>query len=141
MAQQAHRPSLLPPLAGGAHVNRNSSLFALKLVIKVIQYVAERSSPHRSKTGTFVVCPGEVVPQLTAISESAYTKSVEIRFSRHAKNKMRLYKLTPEDVKEAINSGEKLTQRDKWESRHGKLRVIWLMVGSYALVVTVIKTK
>jgi flavoprotein len=79
--------------------------------------------------------------QLTAISESAYTKSVEIQFSRHAKNKMRLYKLTPEDVKEAINSGEKLNREDKWESRHGKLRVIWLTVGSYALVVTVIRTR
>jgi hypothetical protein len=34
-----------------------------------------------------------------------------------------------------------MKQGDKSESRHGKLRVIWVMVGSYALVVTVIRTK
>lgn len=67
--------------------------------------------------------------------------SVEIRFSRHAKNKVRLYKLTEEDIEEVILSGERLNQGDKWESQLGELRVIWLMVGSYALVVTVIKTK
>jgi len=66
---------------------------------------------------------------------------MEIRFSRHAKNKVRLYKLTSEEVEEAIRSGERLNQGDKWESRLGDLRVIWLMVGSYALVVTVIKTR
>jgi len=54
---------------------------------------------------------------------------------------MRLYKLTPEEIEEAINSGEKLSRGDKWESQCGGLRVIWLMVGSYALVVTVIKTR
>lgn len=67
--------------------------------------------------------------------------AMEIRFSRHAKNKVRLYKLTSEEVEEAIRSGERLNQGDKWESRLGDLRVIWLMVGSYALVVTVIKTR
>lgn len=66
---------------------------------------------------------------------------MEIRFSRHAKNKLRLYKLAPGDVEEAINAGERLNQGDKWESRYGKLRVIWVVVGSYALVVTVIKTR
>jgi hypothetical protein len=66
---------------------------------------------------------------------------VEIRFSRHAKNKMRLYNLTPDDVREAINRGEKLNRGDKWESQRGKLRVIWLVVGSYTLVLTVIKTR
>jgi hypothetical protein len=66
---------------------------------------------------------------------------MEIRFSRHAKNKLRLYKLALDDVVETINSGERLNQGDKQESRYGKLRVIWIMVGSYALVVTVIKTK
>jgi len=66
---------------------------------------------------------------------------VEIRFSRHAKNKLRLYKLTAADVEEAINTGERLRRRDKWESRYEKLRVIWVMVGSYALVVTIIKTR
>jgi len=66
---------------------------------------------------------------------------VEIRLSRHAKNKLRLYKLTPADVEEAINIGERSRHGDKWESRHEKLRVIWVMVGSYALVVTVIKTR
>ena len=66
---------------------------------------------------------------------------MEIRFSRHAKNKLRLYKLVPADVEEAINSEERLNQGDRWESRHGKLRVIWVMVGSYALVITVIKTR
>ena len=66
---------------------------------------------------------------------------MEIRFSRHAKNKVRLYKLTGEEVEEVIKSGERLNQGDKLESRLGGLRVIWLMIGSYALVVTVIKTK
>jgi hypothetical protein len=66
---------------------------------------------------------------------------VEIRFSRHAKNKMRLYNLTPDDVREAINRGKKLNRGDKWESQRGKLRVIWLVVGSYTLVLTVIKTR
>jgi hypothetical protein len=65
---------------------------------------------------------------------------MEIRFSRHAKNKVRLYKLTDEEIEEVILSGERLIQRNKWESRLGNLRVIWLMVGSYSLVVTVIKT-
>jgi len=66
---------------------------------------------------------------------------MEIRFSRHARNKLRLYKLATKDVEETINSGERLNQGDKWESRHGKLRVIWVMVGSYALVITLIKTR
>jgi len=67
--------------------------------------------------------------------------SMEIRFSRHAKNKVRLYKLTSEEVEDVVRSGERLNQGDKWESQLGNLRVIWLMVGSYALVVTVIKTR
>jgi hypothetical protein len=66
---------------------------------------------------------------------------MEVRFSRHARNKLRLYKLAPIDVEEAINLGERLTQRDKWESRYGKLRIIWVMVGSYVLVITLIKTR
>ena len=66
---------------------------------------------------------------------------MEIRFSRHAKNKVRLYKLTSEEIEDVIRSGERLNQGDKLESRLGDLRVIWLMVGSYALVVTVIKTE
>jgi hypothetical protein len=66
---------------------------------------------------------------------------MEIRFSRHAKNKLRLYKLTPADVEEAINAGERLSQGDMRESRYGKLRVIWVVVGSKALVVTVMKTR
>ncbi len=66
---------------------------------------------------------------------------MEIQFSRHARNKLRLYKLTPGQVEEVITSGEKLNRGDKWESQHGRLKVIWLMVGSYALVVTVIKTR
>lgn len=65
---------------------------------------------------------------------------LEIRFSRHAKNKVRLYKLTGIEIEDVIRSGEQLSQGDKLESRLGDLRVIWLMVGSYALVVTVIKT-
>ncbi len=66
---------------------------------------------------------------------------MEIRFSRHTRNKLRLYKITPEEVEEVITSGEKLHRGDKWESQHGRLKVIWLMVGSYALVVTIIKTR
>jgi hypothetical protein len=66
--------------------------------------------------------------------------SMEIRFSSHAKNKVRLYKATKKEVEEVILSGERLNQGDKLESRLGDLRVIWLVIGSYALVVTVIKT-
>jgi hypothetical protein len=66
---------------------------------------------------------------------------MEVRLSRHAKNKLRLYKLTPADIEEAINRGERLRHGDKWESRYEKLRVIWVMVGSYALVITVMKTR
>jgi len=61
--------------------------------------------------------------------------------SRHARNKMRLYRATPEEVEEALQLGSKVRRGDKWESRHDKLRVIWVEVGSYALVVTVIKTR
>jgi len=81
------------------------------------------------------------VPSLKTISVIAYTESVEIRFSRHAKNKLRLYKLAPADVEEAINAGERLRHGDKWGSQYGKVRVIWVMVGSYALVITAIKTR
>lgn len=66
---------------------------------------------------------------------------MEIRFSRHAKNKLRLYEVAIADVEESINSGERLNRGDKQESRYKDLRVIWVAVGSYALVVTVIKTK
>jgi len=66
---------------------------------------------------------------------------MEIRFSRHAKNKLRLYKLPQADIEEVINSGERLNQGEKFEAGYGKLSVIWLMVGSYALVVTVIRTE
>ena len=66
---------------------------------------------------------------------------VEIRFSRHAKNKVRLYKLTTEDVEKVINSGERLIQGDKRESRSGNLRAIWMMIGPYALVVMVMKAR
>jgi hypothetical protein len=66
---------------------------------------------------------------------------MEIRFSRYAKNKLRLYKLTQADIEEAINSGERLSQGEKTESQCGRLRIIWIMVGSYALVITVIRTK
>jgi hypothetical protein len=66
---------------------------------------------------------------------------MEIRFSRHAKNKLRLYKLTQTQIEEAIKSGERLKQGEKLESRDGKLKVVWVMVGSYALVVTIIRTK
>ena len=78
---------------------------------------------------------------LTGVSDCAYTKPVEIRFSRHARNKMRLYNLTPEEVEEVITSRQRLGRRDKQESQHGRLRVVWLMVGSYVLVVTIIKTR
>jgi len=66
---------------------------------------------------------------------------MEIRFSRHAKNKLRLYKLTVKDVEETLEFGERLDQGDKWESRREKLRIIWTMVGSYTMVVTIIKTR
>jgi hypothetical protein len=48
---------------------------------------------------------------------------VEIRFTRHARNKVRLYKLTSEEVEDVIRLEERLKQGDKWESRLGDLRV------------------
>ena len=66
---------------------------------------------------------------------------MEIRFSRHARNKLRLYKLATTDVEEAFDSGERLNQGDKWESRYRNLRVVWTMVGSYAFVITVIRAR
>lgn len=66
---------------------------------------------------------------------------MEIHLSRHAKNKSRLYKLSLQEIEEAINRGEKTAQENKWESAYGNLRVIWEMAGSYIFVITVIKTK
>ncbi|MBE0480067.1 MAG: hypothetical protein IBX68_03715 [Dehalococcoidia bacterium] len=66
---------------------------------------------------------------------------MEIRFSRHARNKVRLYKLTSDEVEDVIQLGEQLNQGSKLESRLGDLRVIWLMVAECALVVTVIRTR
>ena len=54
---------------------------------------------------------------------------------------MRLYRLTLEEIEEAISSGEKLNRGGKWESQYKGLKVIWPMIGSYALVVTVIKPR
>ena len=78
---------------------------------------------------------------LTNVSAIAYTKQVEVRFSRHARNKLRLYKLASADIEQAIESGEKIIRGEKIESQQGELRVIWLMTGSYALVVTIIRTR
>jgi hypothetical protein len=66
---------------------------------------------------------------------------VEVRFSRHAKNKLRLYKLGTTAIEQTIESGERITMAEKFESRRGDLRVIWLMAGSYALVVTIVRTR
>jgi len=66
---------------------------------------------------------------------------MDIRFSRHAKNKLRLYQLITEDIVESIQSGERFNQGNKIESHYGNLRVVWTMVGPYAFVITVIKTK
>ena len=66
---------------------------------------------------------------------------MEVQFSRHAKNKMRLYKLTLDEVEEAVKAGERVPKGDKWESRQGKLKVIWLMIGAHTFVVTVIKMR
>ena len=78
---------------------------------------------------------------LTNVSVNAYTNQVEVRFSRHAKNKLRLYRLAAVDIEQAIESGEKITMAEKFESQWGDLRVIWLMAGAYALVVTVVRTR
>ena len=66
---------------------------------------------------------------------------MEVRFSRHARNKMRLYELTQGDVETATSDGERLPRGDRWESRLGKLRVIWMTIGPYAFVVTVIRIR
>lgn len=59
---------------------------------------------------------------LIIISVIAYTELNEDTIQ--PRNKLRLYKLAPVDVEEAISSGERLNQGDKWEARHGKLQVI-----------------
>jgi hypothetical protein len=66
---------------------------------------------------------------------------VEIRFSRHAKNKLRLYVIDAEEINEVIVRGEKTGQHGRWESRYRRLRVIWITVGDYILVITIIRTK
>jgi len=66
---------------------------------------------------------------------------VEVRLSRHAKNKLRLYKLGKGDVDTVVQSGERFKRENVWESRAGELRVIWAEVGTYALVITVIRTE
>ena len=66
---------------------------------------------------------------------------MNIRISRHARNKLRLYGLSTADVKAAMEAGERLSRGDNWESRYGKLGVIWVIVGSYTLVITLIITK
>ena len=66
---------------------------------------------------------------------------MDVRFSRHAKNKIRLHQLTQQQLVDAIHYGTREDQGDRVESRLGNVRVIWLMVGSFALVVTVIKTR
>jgi len=66
---------------------------------------------------------------------------VEIRLSRHAKNKIRLYKLGLQEIEKAINRGGKTSQGNKWESRYGNLRIIWETIGTYTFVITVIKAK
>jgi hypothetical protein len=66
---------------------------------------------------------------------------MDVRFSRHASNKLRLYKLAPADVAEVIVPEKAQSRGDKYESSSGSLRVIWVKVGLYALVVTVIRTK
>ena len=46
-----------------------------------------------------------------------------------------------EEVEEVVRSGARADQGDRFESRLGYLRVMWLTVGSYALVITVIRTR
>jgi hypothetical protein len=65
---------------------------------------------------------------------------MDIRLSRHTKNKLRLYKLSLLDIEEAINAGERLNQGNKMESRLRRLRIIWVTNGSYSFVITVIRT-
>jgi len=54
---------------------------------------------------------------------------------------MRWYGVTPEEVEEVIASGKRPNRKDRWESEGKGLRVIWLVVGEYILVVTVIKLR
>jgi hypothetical protein len=49
--------------------------------------------------------------------------------------------ISPQTMLERPSIGGKAESGDKWESQHGKLRVVWLVVGSYTLVLTVIKTR
>jgi len=54
---------------------------------------------------------------------------------------MRWYGVTPEEVEEVIAFGKRLNRKDGWEFEGKGLRVIWLVVGEYILVVTVIKLR
>ena len=64
---------------------------------------------------------------------------MEIKFSRHAKNKLRLYKLSIEEAKRVIDEGERTQREEKEESSLDDLRVIWVIESTYAFVVTVIR--
>jgi hypothetical protein len=66
---------------------------------------------------------------------------MDIRLSRHAKNKLRLYKLTLTNIEEAVRSGERRIQGEKFESELGNLRIIWVTNGLYSFVITIIRTK
>jgi hypothetical protein len=66
---------------------------------------------------------------------------MEIRFSRHAKNKLRLYRLTADAVEEVIRAGKRQERQGKFDSVHANLKVIWVFVASYAFVITVIRTR
>jgi len=74
------------------------------------------------------------------MSDYAYDTIVEMRLSRHAKNKMRLYRLSQEDILAVFEVGDRIRRENGWESRAGNLRVIWVDTGPYAFVITVIRT-
>lgn len=46
-----------------------------------------------------------------------------------------------QEIEEAINRGEASNQVHKRESRYGNLRIIWVTIGSYIFVITVIRAK
>jgi hypothetical protein len=64
---------------------------------------------------------------------------VDIRLSRHAKNKIRLYKINISEIENVIQNGERCVKENKFESSKDNIKVIWITVGSYRFVITVFR--
>ena len=122
------------PLGQGPFLPHSITQLAPKCLECDQKFPVNRPQPESDRLASYL--------RFTVISVIAYTGwEMEIRVSRNAKNKLRLYKLAAVDVEQAINVGDRQNQGDRRESRYGNLRVTRVKVGPYALVVTVIRTR